>query len=237
MTFNIRHARGMDGVVDVERVAEVIREASPDLVGLQEVDQGVARTDGRDLPRELAELTRMKACFGPNITYDGGLYGNAVLTRLPVIREENVSFPQIHPDEQRGAIHVVVEVGGNSLLFVNGHLDFRPEDDERLLSLERLRQVRSGYGRMPVIVCGDFNAFPDGGTIARMKQDFLDLWELGGTGEGLTFPSDDPNRRIDYIFWEKGFAVEVTGAWVPLTDASDHRPLVVEMRVGFTSTV
>src|SRR5947209_8634714 len=81
MTYNIHVGVGMDKKLDVQRIAEVINQEKPDLVGLQEVDRGVKRTEGKDEIAELANLTRMDYAFAHNLDYQGGQYGVAILSR------------------------------------------------------------------------------------------------------------------------------------------------------------
>ena len=85
MSYNVHHGEGSDGRIDLERIAAVIKEEKADLVALQEVDRGVLRSGKRDLPAELAKLTGMSVFFENNFGYQGGEYGNAILTRLPVL--------------------------------------------------------------------------------------------------------------------------------------------------------
>src|SRR5688572_31668602 len=84
MTYNIHHGEGMDGKVDLERIAALIQNEQADIVALQEVDKGVERTARRDLGAELARLTGMQCVFSNNYHFQGGEYGNAVLTRFPI---------------------------------------------------------------------------------------------------------------------------------------------------------
>ena len=72
MTYNLHHGEGMDGRVDLERIAEIIRREGADIVALQEVDRGVARTARRDLSGELAALTGMTCLFSNNFHFQGG---------------------------------------------------------------------------------------------------------------------------------------------------------------------
>ena len=75
LTYNIRHGEGMDHKIDLPRIAKVIVAAKPDIVALEEVDQGTRRASGVDQPAEFARLTGMNVVFGRNIAYDGGGYG------------------------------------------------------------------------------------------------------------------------------------------------------------------
>src|ERR1044071_240107 len=84
MTYNIHVGVGMDKKLDLQRIADVIRKHDPDLVGLQEVDRGVQRTQRIDEIVELAKLTRMDYAFAFNLPYQGGQYGVAILSRLPI---------------------------------------------------------------------------------------------------------------------------------------------------------
>jgi len=101
MTYNIHHGEGLDGKVDLQRIADLIKREQADIVALQEVDKGVERTARRDCPGELAALTGMSCVFSNNYHYQGGEYGNAVLTRFPVKRWTNRHYEMLRPGEQR----------------------------------------------------------------------------------------------------------------------------------------
>lgn len=229
MTFNLHHGEGVDGRVDLERIAAVIREQQADLVALQEVDRGVQRTARRDFPAELAALTGLTCVFSNNFSFQGGEYGNAVLSRFPVKRWTNTPLRMLRPGEQRGVLQVVVEVRGRELVFLNTHLDYRRDDAERLANVAQFHEVLAGYAGLPVVVAGDFNDVPGSRTWAAMAEQFDDVWLLAGAGNGFTFPSTGPDRRIDYIWLGKGAPLRPLRAWVPHTEASDHLPLLAEL--------
>src|SRR4030095_7388475 len=92
MSYNIHVGVGMDQKLDLERIAEVINKARPDLVALQEVDRGVRRTQGLDEIAELSRLTKMDYAFAHNIDYQGGEYGVAILSRFPIEKIDHVKF-------------------------------------------------------------------------------------------------------------------------------------------------
>ena len=230
MTYNIHHGRGLDGRVDIPRIAGVIMDARPDLVALQEVDCGVGRSGGIDTMEVLSELTGMSSAFGKNLDYDGGEYGNGILSRLPIVKTGNLHYRMIHAEEQRGLLHAVVEANDTKLVFMSTHIDYRPDDTERLMNVDEIVATAEAYAALPVVVCGDFNAVPESRTIERMARRFLDVW-LSASGhqppatsheskdvpnslfnpqsairnpqsEG-TFPAVNAAKRIDYIFLSK----------------------------------
>jgi endonuclease/exonuclease/phosphatase family metal-dependent hydrolase len=231
MTYNIHHGAGVDGKVDLQRIADLIKHEQADIVALQEVDKGVQRTARRDCPAELAALTGMSCVFSNNFHFQGGEYGNAVLTRFPIKRWTNRHYKMPGPGEQRGLLQVVLEVQGRELVFLDTHVDFREDDAERLLSVAELVEAIQPYRGQPMILCGDFNDTPGSRTYQKVAQEFMDTWIAAGAGDGLTIPAEKPRKRIDYIWTSREPSIEALRAWVPETEASDHRPVVGEFRL------
>jgi endonuclease/exonuclease/phosphatase family metal-dependent hydrolase len=197
------------------------------LVALQEVDKGVARTAGRDLIAELAGLTGMTFVFSNNFHFQGGEYGNAILTRFPVTQSTNLHYTMLRSGEQRGLLQVTVTVEGRELVFWNTHIDHRPDDAERWANVQEIESTVAQSPDKAIILAGDFNDYPGSRVIERLGQTFVDAWHQAGEGQGATYPADAPRSRIDYVWFLRQPALRATRAWVPVTEASDHRPLVV----------
>ena len=231
MTYNIHHGEGLDGKVDLVRIADLIKQERADIVALQEVDKGVRRTALRDMPAELAALTGMTCVFSNNFSYQGGEYGNAVLTRFPVKRWSNHHYQMIRPNEQRGILQLVLDVRGRDLVVMNTHIDSRPDDAERWLHVGEIEVLTKAQGAIPVILCGDFNNLPTGRVYERLRETFQDAWLRVGAGDGFSFPASGPNRRIDYLWFNHAEALTPRKAWLPPSPASDHLPLVAEFEL------
>lgn len=230
MSFNIHHAEGIDGKLDVDRIAKVIKDARADLVGLQEVDRGVERSQRRDLPAELAKLTGLTVQFDKNIPHQGGEYGNAVLSRYPIRRARNTALKSFANGEQRGVQQVVVDIAGREVLFLNTHLDARREPAEREHSATELKAIVAAAGSMPVILVGDFNAVPDAPSVAAIRAFLTDTWTAVNTAPGFTIPVKKPTRRIDYI-WITPATIKPISMTVLQTESSDHLPIVAELQL------
>lgn len=237
MTYNIHHGEGVDGKVDIDRIAKVIRDANADVVALQEVDRGVERTKKIDIMMLLADKTDMAYAFGKNIDYQGGDYGNGMLTKFPILEERNLHYTMIRTGEQRGLLQLVLDVRGQEVVVMNTHIDYRQDDSERVLNVAEIRDSVRRYQPRPVLLCGDFNDIPASRTAVRMKEDFVDSWEVAGTGNGFSYSASEPVKRIDYIFVSKPapgkpFVLRPVSAMVVQSDASDHLPVVVEFRIS-----
>jgi endonuclease/exonuclease/phosphatase family metal-dependent hydrolase len=232
MTYNIHVGIGMDKKLDLRRISEVILSDKPDLVALQEVDRGVKRTSGIDEIAELARLTRMDYAFAPNLDFQGGKYGVAILSRYPLRAIDHRRYANKREAERRGLLRVEVMVKGHRINFVTTHLDYQFAD-ARLFETEQLLKALAPV-KEPLIVTGDFNDEPTGTSYKLMLSDFTDAWSdamSGGEG-GLTYPADKPVKRIDYVFIAKGRGVSAKGAAVRQTLASDHLPLVVDLELA-----
>ena len=189
------------------------------------------RTQQIDEIAELARLTRMEFAFAFNLPYQGGQYGVAILSRLPILATDHRHFKNLREAERRGFIRAEVRIGGRLVNFVTTHLDYQYEDG-RVFEVEQLLAALKDV-KGPLIVVGDFNDTPSGGAYQLMRGIFSDAWgETGQTDQGLSYPADKPGKRIDYIFSRSTDRVRSKRAWTVNTLASDHLPVVADLEIG-----
>lgn len=230
LTYNIHHGAGMDGRIDLERIAEVIRQSEADLVALQEIERGVQRSGGVDEPARLAELTGMQAVFEKNITFQGGEFGNAVLSRRPVEFQKYHPLPNSPGGEQRGVLEVHVRVGGQKLIFLATHFDHRGPDGDRLASVGALRKLVDDRKGVPIILAGDLNATPDSRVLAELTTSLANPCPV--SPDANSYPADKPAQRIDYVLFNEFPGWRSTECRViPELAASDHRPVLAVFQV------
>ncbi|MEO6594686.1 MAG: endonuclease/exonuclease/phosphatase family protein [Planctomycetota bacterium] len=227
--WNVHHGRGLDNRVDPDRIAAELRSLEVDLVCLQEVDVGVARSGGIDLPAELAARLGFHAAFGKNIDYQGGDYGNAVLSRWPIELAHNHHYRMLRANEQRGLLQVRVTAGGRVLWVMSTHLDYRPDDAERLSNASEILQRCSELRGAPVIVAGDFNDLPGSPVHQALCATRIDAFAVVGTGTGASYPAATPTKRIDWVLLGNDGSITAIAAKVVDSTASDHRPVVVDL--------
>jgi endonuclease/exonuclease/phosphatase family metal-dependent hydrolase len=219
----------MDGVVDLDRAAAVINRLRPDVVTLQEVDDGVGRTDGVDQARYLGTLTGMAAVFGPFMEYQGGRYGMAILSRHPIVSWENHLLPP--GAEPRSALEARIRLrsteqvrsGGEREISLVG-IHFYRTAPERLAQAEQTVAALAERSA-PVILAGDFNSTPESEVMAFLRSHFT-IPDKGV--DHNTFPSQGADREIDFIMYRPEDHFQVIEHRVihePL--ASDHRPLLL----------
>ncbi|MDQ3000396.1 MAG: endonuclease/exonuclease/phosphatase family protein [Fibrobacterota bacterium] len=231
MTYNIHGCGGMDGKVSTARIARVIAHYEPDIIALQECYGSKRGDQARAIATELKEVYHFPAAL--NMLQDD--YGNAIMSvhslrlvkagKLPTLPDRSI--------EVRGAMWALVDFHGAEIHFMNTHLG--------LFSLERQRQAEALIGAEwlgsescgnPVILSGDFNAFPSS-TVYRTLTGRLHEAQENAEGHRSrnTFPGRYPVSRIDHIFCSSEF--KTLKVEVPRTHltrlASDHLPLVAEI--------
>ena len=221
MTYNIDVGVGIDKKLDLQRIADVIKKEKPDLVGLQEVDRGVKRTEGRDEIVELAGLTGMQYAFAHNLDYQGGQYGVAILFRFPIRQIDHRKYENRREAERRGMLRVEVDIGSGRIInFVNTHLDYQSANG-RVEAEQMLRFLENVKG--PLIVVGDFNDEPSGNTYKLMADKFDDAWmQSKAKGLGWSFPADKLVKRIDYIFMRRTDNIKAKGLGRKYTGVRPH---------------
>ena len=230
MTYNIHVGVGMDKKLDLARIAKVINEQKPELVGLQEVDRGVERTQRIDEIAELAKLTKMDYAFAFNLKYQGGQYGVAILSGRPILATDHRLYKNLREAERRGFIRAEVNIAGRIINFVTTHLDYQYEDGRVFETEQLLKALENVAG--PLIVVGDFNDVPSGGAYKLMQQTFDDAWSSSQpTADGFSYPADKPTKRIDYVFTRTTDGIKAKRAWIPNTFASDHVPVVADLEI------
>lgn len=224
MTYNIK--RGAESSLD--SIAGVIQAEDPDIVGLQEVDMDAARSGRVHQAWRLGDITGLSAVFLPSMPLgDGGLYGNALLSRFPILRAETHALPSL--DEPRALLVAELEVpglpGDVPLTVAVTHLGL--DEDERARQVAAMVPLLVGIPWL--VLMGDLNAASDIHSMHLLRQSTRDTWSLAGHGAGLTFPAAEPAVRIDYVLLgndPQGSLPDPLDAHVSTTTASDHRPVV-----------
>jgi len=226
LAYNIRHGRGMDDSLDLERSARLIRSLEPDIVTLQEIDNRTERTGNVDQAAVLAHLTGMHGIFGAFMDYQGGQYGMALLSRFPIVEYHNHVLPEGR--ESRSALAARIKIGppDQEIIVVGIHL--YATEQERLAQAQTIIELFKTES-IPVILAGDFNSQPQSDVMRLLGT----IWEMPFKGEDhLTFPSDTPDREIDFILFRSDSMFRVTESRVihqPLV--SDHRPVVLTLEI------
>lgn len=235
LCYNIHYGQGTDGKYDVERLAGVIRKTKPDLVALQEVDVGVKRSGRVHEARRLADLTGLAVRFGPTQHYEGGLFGNAVLTRLKIldVQIHPLPYTESTPEKTtypRGAIAVTVRgPNGQPLRFISTHFQHNVPEDRVAEAKEVNRLFAGSDDSIPTVLAGDMNALPDAEPVKILQENWTNATDDPPTP---TAPATKPRSRIDYIFYRPADRFRlVTAQVIDESVASDHRPVFAELEL------
>lgn len=227
MSYNIHRGQDAENRDQLEAMADFIKNSGADIVGLQEVDSVCYRSDQVDQPRVLAELTGMHYTFVRHFEFEGGAYGQALLSKYPITNVVNQRLPIASdpPGETRAFLTADIELPTGQKWTVGvAHLDYRDADS-------RVRQARMAADILsqsshPAILLGDMNAEPGSETISVLLESFRDTQP----DDAFTFPDDAPSKKIDFILIEDSYDFEVVEQKVFPVRYSDHLPVLSKIR-------
>ena len=229
MTFNTQHCLNyLEREIDFDVMAKAILSCDADIVGLNEM-----RGQG-DHPEFAAQVAILAECtgiayhyFAPAITFEGmGSYGNGLLSKYPIVKVENIPIPD--PEvrgydgyyESRCVLKATLEDGVTVLV---SHFGLNPDEAENAV-----QTVLDNLAEEKCILMGDFNVKPENPVLDPIRARMKDVSTCFAQPL-YSFPSDVPNRKIDYIFVSPD--IQVQEADIPAIVASDHRPHTATVRL------
>jgi endonuclease/exonuclease/phosphatase family metal-dependent hydrolase len=225
MSYNIRNAKGMDNVLDCQRIADIINREAPHTIAVQEIDSMTTRSGQRYILGEIAKHTNMHATYAPAIDHQGGKYGIGILSREKPLAIEH------HPLPGREESRMLLLVEFKKYYFCCTHLSLTEED--RLTSIGIITDELSKLDK-PVMIAGDFNAEPEEESMKVMAKNFA-IFKKDATSS-YTFPANKPDIEIDYICLLKSDKVSkfevLEHSIIDAPVESDHRPLVAEVKIN-----
>ena len=225
ITFNIQHCAVFPTEkIDFDAFAEKIVSFDADVIGLNEVRGAGVRADYQAQAAILAEKTGYAYYFAKATDVgEGNPYGNAVLTRLPVKAFETIPIPDPVPRGYDGYYEtrclLKMTLAEPDVTFFITHFGLNPDEQENAV-----KTLLDHLGDGPAVLMGDLNVTPDSPVIARIRDKMTDAAGAGERGDALlSFPSDAPDKKIDYIFTRGN--IKATSCRIVPGVLSDHLPL------------
>lgn len=225
LTYNIYHGETVNATkpFDLDLLAKIISDTKPDLVALQEVDFKTKRVLKMDLVTELSLRTKMVGVFGKAMPFDGGEYGEGVLSKYSFLSTKNHALVAGKNKEPRAALEVNIQIkSGDSIRFIGTHLDHTEDETDRINQANQINTIFS-KDNVPTILAGDLNATPETETM----QIFYKKWTPSFSENIPTYPAENPKIKIDYILFKPANRWRVLETKVIKEEkASDHRPVL-----------
>ncbi|GIJ63931.1 endonuclease/exonuclease/phosphatase family protein [Virgisporangium aurantiacum] len=223
VAYNVRMGFGLDGTFDPEAAARAVRRERPDVVVLSEVDRAWLLNGGHDTIAILARKLGMRYWFAPAAD---PVWGDAVLTNLPVTARETERLSADGAPTGAQALGVVIRVGGREIAVVSTHIQ-PPGGRPPLVQVREISAFATRFGRdRPTVVAGDLNIEPgDPSMVAFADAGYGDA--LAAFRPVRTFPADRPTKEIDHVLVRGGLTASDPS--VGTTTASDHAPLAVTL--------
>lgn len=228
MVYNTQHCLNyLEKHIDFPLMAKVIKEFSPDIVGLNEMRGLGVSEEYQDQTGILSKLTGLEHYYFAEAIKFGGVnpYGNGLLSKEPIVKAERIYVPDPTTKQYDGYYEtrcLLKAELANGLTVLVIHFGLNPDEQENAVQTV-LKHVKDEK----CILMGDFNVEPNEEVLlpirARMK-DAADLFEK----PLFSFPSDFPKKKIDYIFVSHD--IEIVSADIPAVIGADHRPHIAEIK-------
>jgi endonuclease/exonuclease/phosphatase family metal-dependent hydrolase len=231
VTYNIHKGRGIDGRTSIKRIANVLADLDADIIALQEVFSFCEAAEGQ--VEALASALRMQAAFGCTRHHRGRPYGNAILTRWPILESRDMDISWLHR-ERRGCIRADLETPRGTLHVFNIHMGTsyfeRRYQVKNLLASKQLYEGLSG----PRVLVGDFNEWIKGLTTRMLSEKFESLNLALHMQKRRSYPGFLPLMHLDHVYFERPLHIEKAELVRTRLSkvASDHLPLVATFAWG-----
>ena len=226
MSYNLQSGYRLDRTHDIDGQAAILAALRPDVCALNEVRMGTKDVDGCFMADYIAGKIGMNSFFGKALDINGGMYGNAILSRYPILTARCVDVPDTPIEEcerdgreHRCAVECILDTPNGKLRAITCHFGLNHREAEHACETV-LSLIKDG---MPTVLMGDFNIQPDDVLVAKLRERLSDT----GTELPLTQPSDTPEIKIDYIFTSKGIQAAPMKTFD--TTASDHLPVYTDI--------
>ena len=231
MSYNIHHANppGKPEVIDLEAIIATIRQENPDLVALQEVDVRTKRSGQIDQAKLIAEALGMHYYFEKAIDFDGGEYGQAILSKKPFTNPQVHRLSSVAESKAEPRILVTIDItldNNLSITFATTHLDAQRNPQNRHLQAKELADIAAN-NNLPMLIAGDLNMTTDQEAFAILGK----VLRPTCTACGFTIPVINPNKTIDFILTRIQDSWKVVSHQVVQEHyASDHLPVTAVLR-------
>lgn len=226
MSFNTQHCLNyIERKIDFDIMAKAINDLGADVVGLNEMfdfgdEEGLLKQTER-----LAKASKFdNYFFAPALENEREFYGNGIISKIKIVSAERVLIPDPNPRKYNGYYETRCVLKArleNGLCVLITHFGLNPDEQENAV-----KTVVDLLENEKCVLMGDFNVTPDNPVLEPIRAKMLDTYTFV-EGEKLSFPSDNPTIKIDYIFVSHD--LKVLSADIPEVIASDHRPHVAEI--------
>lgn len=236
--------------LDLDKVANAINALDADIITLEEVDQNTQRSGGKDQAKELAERTKMYFSYGIATEMQGGKYGNAILSKFPIEKNNVFKLPSGNYEPRALMLSKIIVPGFDSPVYIyNTHFDWHEEDDVRMSQARFINSIvfddldlDKDFPNLATgitLLMGDFNSVKDDRIVKELGK-YWNLVEIAGK-DTRTWPASNPGLDLDHIFTGKGQKWKIEQLTIPNDDkeeldiqwqtTSDHIPVMATLKL------
>ncbi len=222
LSVNLDRGKNIGSLANLRKLADSIKQNDIDIVALQDISIPVTAARP-DYVKELARLTDMQLALGTNRLPQMGEHGNAILSRLPIVKTENVMLPALRKNNDHGVLYAAIDLGTMKVILLNTHLDQAIGDKDEVRIAEAFKKLQQQFRDYRLFICATFYDDQDSPLLKTLSASYTDAVD------SKTYPSEDPVQQFSYIFYplHSNFRTEECHTFD--TGISTHRAIMTKL--------
>jgi len=222
LSLNLNRGKDIGSLSSLRKLADMIKENEIDIVALQDIS--IPITAARpNYVKELARLTDMQLALGTNRLPQMGEHGNAILSRLPIVKTDNVMLPALKKNNDHGVLYAAIDLGTMKVILLNTHLDQAIGDRDEVRIAEAFKKLQQQFHDYRLFICATFYDEQNSPLLKTLLASYTDAVNSN------TSPSADPKQQFSYIFYpiNSKFRTEERSTFD--TGISTHRAIITKL--------
>ncbi len=222
LSLNLNQCKRMSSVDALRTLAGFIQQQDVDIIALEDISLPVTASRPNYV-RELARLIDFQSVAGTTRLPQMGEHGNAILSRLPIAKSDNVMLPHLKKNNDHGILYAAVDLGAMKIILLSTHLDEAIGDRDEQRIADSFSRLQIEFKDYKMFICGTFYDETGSPLLKTLLARYTNAADVA------SFPSDQPKRHCSYILFPagSGFVIDTTGTFD--TGISNHRAILTRL--------
>jgi endonuclease/exonuclease/phosphatase family metal-dependent hydrolase len=214
--------KNINSSADLKKLADLIKQNEIDIVALQDISIPVTASRP-DYVKELARMTDMELALGTNRLPQMGEHGNAILSRLPIVKTENVMLPALKKNNDHGVLYAAVDLGTMKVIMLDTHLDQAIGDKDEQRIAEVFKKLGQQFNQYQLFICATFYDEQNSPLLKTLSASYTSAINSN------TYPSAEPTKQYSYILYPLQSNFTTEDRLTVDTGISTHRAMVAKL--------
>jgi endonuclease/exonuclease/phosphatase family metal-dependent hydrolase len=222
LSVNMNKGKNIGALSNLKKLAEIIKQNEIDIVALQDISIPITASRP-DYVKELKKLTDMELALGTNRLPQMGEHGNAILSRLPIMKTDNLMLPALKKNNDHGVLYAAIDLGAMKVIMINTHLDEAIGDKDEQRIAEAFKKLQGQFSEYQMFICATFYDEQNSPLLKTLSASYTSAITSN------TYPASEPKQQYSYVFYprQSNFTTEDRRTFD--TGISTHRAIIAKL--------